>query len=213
MQTFIEHEAKILNVDIDAVRARLENLGAQKILEDTTYMEGFEFNPESQSVSLTVPQQFREIINAIDKLRATGNMFSQGAYLRLRREGSKYELIFKQRCALDSVVKSEVEISVLIHKDEWDTVVKMLESLGLSRIAVQEKKRISYEHGDTRYDVDTWPGVPPYVEVEAPSAQAVLEAVALLGFADSDAVSLSAAEVFKKYGIVNPLYLTFAEAE
>ena len=35
MQTeYMEHEIKVLNVDIDQVKAKLEELGAQKVYED-----------------------------------------------------------------------------------------------------------------------------------------------------------------------------------
>lgn len=211
MKTLFEHEAKILNVDAEMVIARLDHLGAEKILEDKTYMEGYDFDPEFSSGYRDVPAKFQEIVGRINKLRDSGNMFSHGAYLRLRREGSKYELIFKQKIAVDSMVKSEVEISILIQKDEWDAVVRMLLDLGLKKIATQEKKRTSFRYLSFRYDIDTWPGVPTYLEVEAPSPQDVLEAIAILGFAHLDIVSMTAAEVFEKYGVSNPLYLIFNE--
>lgn len=207
----LEHEAKILNVDKSEVQRKLETLGAKKILDDVTYIEGYDFDSASDSTLIDVPEKFRHLVDHIEKLRASADMFSQGAYLRLRQEGSKFELIFKQKVKGSGGVKSEIEISVPILEDEWDITAEMLVGMGLKRIVLQEKKRVSYTYPPYRYDIDTWPGVPTYLEVEAPSPEGVLEAIALLGFAQEDAVSMSAAEVFEMYEIDNPRHLVFGE--
>src|SRR3989338_6704152 len=207
----LEHEVKILNVNIEEIQAKLDNLGAKKVLDDVTYIEGYDFDPLSRISLTNIPQNFQKIVDRVNELRESSDMFSQGAYLRLRREESKFELIFKQKVKGGRGVKSEIEISSPIREDEWENTAKMLTKLGLKKIVVQEKKRVSYTYPPFRYDIDTWPGVPTYLEVEAPSLKGVLQAIALLGFAQQDAVSMSAAEVFEMYGIDNPRYLVFHE--
>lgn len=207
----LEHEAKILGINEEEVKSKLETLGAQKILDDITYIEGYDFDKSANFDILGVPERFSEIAQHINNLKDSSDMFSQGAYLRLRQEGDKFELIFKQKVKGDGGVKSEIEISVPIQEDEWEVVAQMLSNMGLKRIVLQEKKRTSYKYSPYRYDIDTWPGVPTYLEVEAPSPQGVLEAIALLGFAQKDAVSMSAAEVFEMYAISNPRHLVFRE--
>lgn len=207
----LEHEAKILNVNEKELQQKLENLGAKKILDDITYIEGYDFDPTTKFTDYDYPGKFNEIVDAIERLRGASDMFSQGAYLRLRKEGAKFELIFKQRVRDDGGVKSEIEISVPIQETEWEDTANFLRHSGLKRIVLQEKKRISYLYSPYRYDIDTWPGVPTYLEVEAPTPEEVIEAVALLGFAQSEAVSISAAEVFKIYKISNPRHLLFNE--
>jgi adenylate cyclase class 2 len=207
----LEHEAKILNINEEEVKARLETLGAQKVLDDVTHIEGYDFGSTTSFKVLDIPNRFTEIAQHINSLRGFSDMFSQGAYLRLRQEGNKFELIFKQKVKGDNGVKSEIEISVPIQEGEWEIVTQMLSGMGLKRIVFQEKKRTSYKYFPYRYDIDTWPGVPTYLEVEAPSPQGVLEAVALLGFSQENALSLSAAEVFEMYGIRDPRHLVFSE--
>lgn len=207
----LEHEAKILNINATEVKNTLETLGATKILDATTYIEGYDFDASLEVTPIQVPKKFQEIAQHIEKLRTSQDMFSQGAYLRLRQEGEKFELIFKQKVNGNQGVKSEIEISVLIQEEEWSNVVTLLAGLGLSRIVLQEKKRVSYSYPPFRYDIDTWPGVPTYLEVEAPSPEEVIAAIALLGISQDQALSISAAEVFEMYGIENPRHLVFGE--
>lgn len=209
----LEHEAKILGVDEAEISGKLEKLGAQKILDDVTYIEGFDFNSGEVDSDVVIPEKFAQIAEYIDVLRGLKDMFSQDAYLRLRREGSHYELIFKQKVKGDGGVKSETEISVEINESEWDQTVELLQSMGLERMVLQEKKRVSYKYDSFRYDIDTWPGVPTYLEVEAPTPEGVIEAIVLLGFAQQDAVSMTAAEVFAMYRVKNPRYLVFSQEQ
>ena len=209
----LEHEAKILNVDKSSIEEKLENMGARKILDAVTYIEGFDFDTNTLNTTPAYPLKFQNIVESINALRGEKDMFSQGAYLRLRQEGEKCELIFKRKIKGDSGVKSEVEISVEISKEEWSETAVLMHELGLKKIVVQEKNRTSYSHPPYRYDIDTWPGVPTYLEVEAPTPEGVLEAVALLGIAQDNALSISAAEVFEMYGIRNPRYLLFSEEQ
>lgn len=207
----LEHEAKILNVNEQELQQKLEGLGAEKILDDITYIEGYDFDSTAEFTGSDFPEKFSEIVDSIEQLRGSSDMFSQGAYLRLRKEGTKFELIFKRKVKGEGGVKSEIEISVPIQESEWQDTANFLQDLGLKRIVLQEKKRTSYLYSPYRYDIDTWPGVPTYLEVEAPTPEGVIEAIALLGFAQSEAVSMSAAEVFEMYGIRNPRYLVFSE--
>jgi adenylate cyclase class IV len=209
----LEHEAKILNVDENEIQKKLESLGAKKILDDVTYIEGYDFDPAADLDSIDVPEKFRSIIENIDHLRNSRDMFSQGAYLRLRQEGNQFELIFKQKVEGINGIKSEIEISIPILRKEWASTTRLLVSLGLRQVALQEKRRVSYIYPPYRFDIDTWPGVPTYLEVEAPSREEVLQAIALLGFSQESAMSMSAAEVFELYGIDNPRHLVFGEVK
>lgn len=208
----LEHEAKILGVNKPELQSKLEALGARKVLDDITYIEGYDFGGSGLDIETAeIPERFEQIFSHINALRGSFDMFSKGAYLRLRREGEKNELIFKQKVKGAKGVKSEIEISVPIEKAKWDSVVNLLNRCGLQRIVVQEKKRISYVYPPFRYDIDTWPGVPTYLEVEAPTPEGVLEAIALLGLTQENARSISAAEVFIMYRIKNPRHMVFGE--
>ena len=45
----------------------------------------------------------------------------------------------------------------------------LLEALGYAYKSYQEKERVTYVLDDYELDIDTWPGIPTYVEVEGKS--------------------------------------------
>ena len=47
----------------------------------------------------------------------------------------------------------------------------LLEALGYSYKSYQEKERITYVLDEYELDIDTWPGIPTYVEVEGKSEE------------------------------------------
>ena len=50
----------------------------------------------------------------------------------------------------------------------------LLEALGYSYKSYQEKERISYQFQGHEIDIDTWPGIPTYFEVEGTSEQGII---------------------------------------
>jgi adenylate cyclase class IV len=211
-----ELESKILGVDPISVSGRLEGLGAEKILDAITIMDGYDFLPDKQARILGADELPIEAIKPIVEklLEITGNgkstLMEGNAYLRLRREGVRLELILKQLLSAGRV-KEESEISVgLENQDEWDKVQEYLERIGLVRVVHQEKKRISYMYDNLRFDIDTWPSLPSYLEIEGDSEEAIVSGANMLGFTIEDLTSHGAREIFAMYG-VDPTNLVFKE--
>ena len=81
-------------------------------------------------------------------------------------------------------------------------MTKLLENVGLIAYRRQEKKRHSFLLGDTAIDIDTWPNIPPYVELEGKSEDELQQISASLGFSWGSAVFDDAKSVIeKKYNI------------
>lgn len=76
----------------------------------------------------------------------------------------------------------------------------LLEALGFSYKSYQEKRRISYQLEQFEIDIDTWPGIPTYFEVEGNSKEELELLLNKLGYTFSDTVSCTADEVYRKYG-------------
>ena len=112
------------------------------------------------------------------------------------------------------MIKTEQELSVKITKQEWLSAQKMLKELGFGQIMYQEKKRISYLYPklDVRFDIDTWPQIPSYVEIEGKNKKSILEAAKLIGYKSQDLLSIKGKELFSKYS-VNPAYLIFKKGQ
>ena len=64
--------------------------------------------------------------------------------------------------------KLEKEISFNFEYSEWEELSAYLKSIGLRDNFFQEKQRVSYvlENLDIRVDIDTWPKIPTYIEIE-----------------------------------------------
>lgn len=99
-------------------------------------------------------------------------------WLRLRDEGGKTTLTLKQvtdATHINGTTEIEVEVSDL------DKTAELLKALGLRQVRFQQNYREEWRLGEVTYDIDTWPDLPTFLEVEGTSEQAVRGAVASLG--------------------------------
>lgn len=77
----------------------------------------------------------------------------------------------------------------------------LLEALGYSHKSYQEKRRTTYLLNNYEIDIDTWPGIPTYMEIEGNSKEDLNQVLNLLGYTMEDTVSCTADEIYKLYGI------------
>ena len=79
----------------------------------------------------------------------------------------------------------------------------------------QEKERATYNVNGVEVDIDSWPLIPTYVEIENDSEEVIFDTVRKLGLEQHEIVSCNTANVYNKYGI--DLYkfreLRFAQKE
>ena len=121
---------------------------------------------------------------AFDKTLFTRLIFENDAvqgeqWLRLRDEGGKTTLTLKQVSDATTINgTTEIEIEV----DDLDKTAELLKATGLRQVRYQQNYREEWQLGDITYDLDTWPDLPTFIEIEGPSEEAVRKAVAELGF-------------------------------
>ena len=78
----------------------------------------------------------------------------------------------------------------------------MLKELGYTPRGIQENKRIKYDLNGVEVDIDTWPKIPTYLEIEGTSEEDVYNTLQLLGIARESATSLDVQSIYKEiYGI------------
>lgn len=133
-----EIEAKWLNVDLDKIREKLADIGAICV------------NPERL--------MSRRVFDYPDKRLET-----IGGWVRVRNEGDKTTLSYKQ--LNDRTLHGTKEVSVLV--DDFDKTCNFLIAIGLQSKAYQETKRESWRLGSIEIELDTWPWIPSFVEIEA----------------------------------------------
>jgi len=96
---------------------------------------------------------------------------------------------------IQKVMETEMEVPSI---EEANSI---LEQLGFSFRNYQEKNRVIYDVDGVEVDIDTWPLIPTYVEIEDDSESKIKNTVQKLGLLDKEIVSCNTADVYKKYGI------------
>ena len=127
-----------------------------------------------------------------------------GAYVRLRDEGDKVTLTFKQRLGIAADDGSQndqgmKEIEVIV--SDFEQTAEIFFAMGFIEKFYQENKRIRYVKGTTEYDIDLWPELKPFLEIEAKSWQDIDAAILELGLNPDDKKIFSAQQVYKLNGI------------
>jgi adenylate cyclase class 2 len=169
----IEIEVKILEIDPEKIRKKLEEIGAKKTAEGI--MKSTLFDNED------------------------GEMKKENQTLRLRKWNGKTEFCFKKK-GESKEFKQKEEIETLV--DDFDAASKILNGLGFTNTRYYEKKRESYALGNIHFEIDTYPKIPAFIEVEAPTQEEVKKGVEMLGFTMDQTTAMSAVEVIEeKYRI------------
>jgi adenylate cyclase, class 2 len=154
-----ELEAKWLNIKANEIRASLERIGAKLIA------------PERMMIrrNFDYPDKHLETI---------------GGWVRVRNEGNKITLSYKQLS--DRTLHGTKEVSLVV--DSFDAACIFLESIGLKQTSVQETKRESWELGSAQIEIDTWPWIPSFVEIEALNETELFDVASKLGLARAQAL-------------------------
>lgn len=116
-------------------------------------------------------------------------------WIRLRTDGNKTTLTIKkvESFSIDGTKEMEIEVS------NFEETNRMLEELGYKSHTYQENKRIRYIFNDVEFDIDSWPYIPTYLEIEGKSEESVKKMIDLLEVDKEKATSLDVQGVFKKY--------------
>lgn len=118
-------------------------------------------------------------------------------WIRLRTNGDKTTLTIKNIVSSEIDGTEEIEIEV----NDFERCNLMLEELGYKPKAYQENRRIQYELNGVEIDIDFWPMIPTYVEIEGASEDDVYGVLDLLGYSKSEVTSLDVDSIYLKYGI------------
>ncbi|WP_127360882.1 class IV adenylate cyclase [Actinacidiphila soli] len=120
-----------------------------------------------------------------------------GRWIRLRDTGSEVTLCVKEitSTAVDGTRETEVVVS------DFDTTHALLGHLGFTAKAYQENLRSSWLLDGVRLEIDSWPLIPPYLEIEGDDAEQVWQAAKRLGLTRAELTSENTTAVYARYGI------------
>lgn len=166
----VEIEAKWVAADLGPVRQQLKVAGAKLIYPERL--------------------MFRKVFDYPD-----GRLAAERAWVRVRQDGSRVELTYKQMQSRTLTGMHEHTVGV----SDFVQTCALLEATGLVAKSYQETKREQWEIGNCEVSLDTWPWIPSVVEIEGPSEIDVREAAQALHFVWSEAIYGSIEHVYAKY--------------
>lgn len=121
----------------------------------------------------------------------------RSTWIRLRDAGDEVTLTVKKITSDRIDGTHEVEVTV----DDFETTNALLVLLGFTAKSYQENRRVSFVLDGAQLEIDTWPGIPPYLEIEANSTEHVLRVARALGYMEPDLTAENTIDVYARHGI------------
>ena len=123
------------------------------------------------------------------------NPATDGKWIRLRTDGKNTTLTIKEikSKTIDGTEETEIQVS------DFEQTDIILNKLGYKSHTYQENKRTRYILDNIEIDIDTWPYIPTYVEIEGNSIEEVENMIKKLELENSKTTTVGVQEVFEKF--------------
>lgn len=115
-------------------------------------------------------------------------------WIRLRTNGIETTLTYKDIKSNTIDGTKEVEFKV----GSFEVANEFLNKIGFVARSYQENNRIQYTLDDVEIDIDTWPMIPTYLEIEADSEEEVNNMVKKLGLNNLKITALNCDDIYRK---------------
>lgn len=154
-----EIEAKWLNIDKQQLRDRLKVAGALLIAPERLMK--------------------RRVYDYPD-----GRLDKEHGWIRVRDEGNRITMSYKR--LEDRTVMGTKEVTIDV--SSFEEACSFLDNIGLKCFTVQETKRESWVLDGSEVEIDSWPWIPPFIEIESDNEAALIDAATKLGLDYSQAL-------------------------
>lgn len=122
------------------------------------------------------------------------NPVQKGKWIRLRTNGKVTTLTYKD--IISNTIDGTKEVEIVV--DDFEKTNEFLEKIGFSSRSYQENNRIQYMLDDVEIDIDSWPMIPTYLEIEGKSEEDVLKMQELLKIDKSKITTLNCDDIYKQ---------------
>ena len=173
-----EIEVKFLNIDPKKIEQRLRKIGARRVFQ----------------------RLYRRRVFDYPDLRLN----KAGAYLRLRDEGDQIMLALKQRLGIKDRYGRQNDAGMRetqVQVNDFEKTALLLRELGFCEKFYEENKRTRYQLGRIEFDIDLWPKLNPYLEIEGKSRKELNRGIKLLGLNPADQKIFTTFQVYALAGI------------
>ena len=116
-------------------------------------------------------------------------------WIRLRTDGKRTTLTIKklENLEIDGTKEMEIEVS------DFEETNLMLNELGYVSHSYQENNRTRFILNDVEIDIDSWPYIPPYLEIEGKDKRSVVDTLELLDVDESKITTIDVQGVFREF--------------
>lgn len=174
LNEYKEHEIKVLDIDIDSVTKKLEEIGAKKVYDDIRTI-------------ITLDTEDKYFLNRKDKL------------IRVTDEGSIKVTMHIHQSQPD--IKAGIKFKTSRLKETMD----FFHEMGLDPISKVSASRISYELGKIDFDIDNFPAISPFLEIDIEhineEGYTVESLLRKLGLENNKIVVMGTEDIHKLYNI------------
>jgi adenylate cyclase class 2 len=101
-----------------------------------------------------------------------------GAWIRVRDEGDKVSMSYKQ--ITERTMEGMKEAMVIV--SDFEQASLFLSAMGLVQTSFQENRRETWNMDECEVVIDWWPWILPLVEIEGPNEECILRVATALGF-------------------------------
>ena len=121
----------------------------------------------------------------------------ESRWIRLRDTGTAVTLTVKEIAhdGIDGTTETEVVVG------DFETTNALLGRIGFRPKSYQENRRASFELLGAEVEIDWWPLIPPYLEIEGRSREHVVEVANALGISEEQLTGENTTKVYARYGI------------
>lgn len=174
LNEYHEHEIKVLDVNIDDLTKKLEEIGAKKVYDDVRTI-------------IALDTENKYFLNEKDKL------------IRVTDEGSiKVTMHVNQS-------NPEIKAGIKFKTSRLKETMDFFHEMGLNPISKVKAPRISYELGKIDFDIDKFPAIPPFLEIDIENIEeeghTVESLLKILGLENNKVVVMGTECIHKLYNI------------
>ena len=117
-----------------------------------------------------------------------------GKWIRLRTNGKMTTLTYKD--IVSNTIDGTKELEFVV--EDFNKANEFLERIGFKSRNYQENKRIQYVLNGVEIDIDSWPKIPTYMEIEGESEKQVLEMKKLLNVDENKVTTLNCDDIYRQ---------------
>lgn len=198
------YDIEICKNKLKTLFLEIDNLLTKKQQENLFTAIGYKHLKDILSISDI--NRFKNVLSTSEVIKIIKQFsINPNKWIRLRETNGKTTITIKHilneelqaeyGTKMQPVLETEMEVPSI------ESGNAILEQLGFSFRNYQEKKRTTYVLDNTEIDIDSWPLIPPYLEIEGESDEQINKIVQRLELSYKEMVSCNTAEVYKKYGI------------